>query len=112
MKHPAGCPCDTCVEEHLRQSTLSREGEDLARQVADYVNHHSVYKHFVEGMSCQHRTLQAAFTRLCINWFQHLANLADKGPGYYDLRNEAAVKLAKAITETEAWKEHEYIPVI
>ena len=54
---------------------------------------------FCEGMEHQHRTLQQAFTRLCVAWFLYTSD-----PEYRtDLRNEGthtlAVKLLPLLTE-------------
>lgn len=49
---------------------------------------------FVEGMACQHRTLQQKFTGLCFEW---LKNLAALDATQYDLRNEASVEMARKI---------------
>ena len=48
------------------------------------------YLAFCVAMEREHRTLQQAFTRLCVAWFLFAAN-----PDYRtDLRNEATHKLA------------------
>ena len=48
----------------------------------------------IKGMAIEHRTLQQAFTGLCLKWLCHLAELPENR---YDGRNEASVKMAKAI---------------
>ena len=49
---------------------------------------------FIEQMSRDHRSLQQAFTRLCVDWFRQIAT------SDHDLRNEASVKLAQKILPT------------
>ena len=74
------------------------DARQLANQIADMVNtmcKDIITKDFVEEMSCQHRTLQQNFTRLCVNWLKELNKNYENG--YYDLRNEASCKLANEI---------------
>ena len=49
-----------------------------------------------------HRTLQQSFTRVCVAWFDHLAEVGARGSGHYDMRNEASVRLAEAFQEIPA----------
>lgn len=68
---------------------------DLARATADLLNHMSNDTDqgrlaFCAAMVLQHRTLQQAFTRLCVAWFLYAAD-----PSYRsDLRNESTHELA------------------
>lgn len=74
-----------------------KAGEDLAHNVAEFVNSFSCnsnIKEFINTMGSEHRTLQQSFTKLCVNWLSYLACLP---LGYYDGRNEASVMLAKEI---------------
>ena len=69
----------------------------MAELMAEFVNtFNSDNKNFVESMAIQHRTLQQAFTGLCLNWFAYLATLNEN---QYDARNEYSVKVAKTIAE-------------
>lgn len=74
------------------------EAERLADSCSDFVNHSrtSHVEEFVARMANCHRTLQQAFTGVCVAWLKHLASLKEN---QYDLRNEAAVKFAKAVDE-------------
>jgi hypothetical protein len=49
-----------------------------------------------------HRSLQQSFTRVCVAWFDHLAEVGARGPGHYDMRNEASIRLALAFQEIPA----------
>jgi hypothetical protein len=49
---------------------------------------------FIEGMTREHRTLQQAFTRLCVKWLEDLAVRE-----HFDPRNEASVNLGKLFVE-------------
>lgn len=63
--------------------------------MSSYVNSMcSDYEEFAKHMSCEHRTLQQNFTKLCIAWLKQLAQTE-----YYDLRNEASVKFAQSIQD-------------
>lgn len=71
-------------------------GTEMAKVMADFVNisYDGDVKDFVEEMSIQHRTLQQGFTKLVIQWLEHLATLNEN---WCDLRNEASVKFAKQV---------------
>lgn len=69
-------------------------------------------KAFIEELTCRtHRTLQQNTARLLLDLFRAWAGIYDKGDGYYDLRNEATVKLAKVITE-KVKNENCFLPFI
>lgn len=73
---------------------------ELADRAADVVNmlsldNDTAREAFCARMANKHRTLQQAFTRLCICWLLTLANA--ESVGRYDERNEASVKLAARI---------------
>jgi hypothetical protein len=54
----------------------------------------------VESLLRQHRTLQQSFSRLCLRWFERLAET----PHGFDKRNEASVELAKEIVKIDLRK--------
>lgn len=49
---------------------------------------------FIKLMSWEHRTLQQAFTGVCLAWIRHMASLEEN---LYDGRNEYSVKICKEI---------------
>jgi hypothetical protein len=50
---------------------------------------------FIQQMNSQHRTLQQAFTKLCLAWIENCA-----GENYrHDLRNEASHKVSKELIQ-------------
>lgn len=71
---------------------------NVASTVTDYLNSYSSdsIKRFVEAMAKEHRFLQATFTRLCLAWIKHNADLEEN---QYDGRNEMEVKTCKMIVE-------------
>ena len=71
---------------------------NVASTVTDYLNSYSSdsIKRFVEAMAKEHRFLQATFTRLCLAWIKHNADLEEN---QYDGRNEMEVKACKVIVE-------------
>lgn len=71
-------------------------GKELASKIAFDVNDLNL-KEFCEAMTCQHRTYQQSFTRLCVAWIQKLAEQGKQG--YFDMRNQASVELAQEIVE-------------
>lgn len=71
---------------------------DLARATADLLNHmrndtDQGRLAFCAAMVLQHRTLQQAFTRLCVAWFLY----ADDPSYRSDLRNQGTHELATAL---------------
>lgn len=77
-------------------------GKEAAEFMSNFVNqlgNSKELKDFVEAMSCEHRTLQQDFTKLCFLWIQNLAAREDNKPGClgFDARNEASVIAAKKI---------------
>ena len=54
---------------------------------------------FAENVMRQHRTLQQGIMRLFITVCGHWAKDYEKGPGWYDLRNEDTIKAAVKIVE-------------
>jgi len=88
------------------------EGADLARRVSKLVNNllpEDDIEFFVTAMSREHRTLQQNFTRLCLRWFEVLAEMKENN--YYDLRNEASCELAEAIIQGVA-PEKRFLPTV
>ena len=68
---------------------------DIVKAISNYVNSYSSdYKEFARLMSCEHRTLQQQFTKLCIAWLKELSETEN-----YDLRNEASVKFAQSVKD-------------
>ena|ERR1035438_4726519 len=111
------CLCKACNQRReaackLEEDVLEITGKEIANKVADYINGCRTSKYFIDGMNNQHRTLQQSFTRLCVDWIEHLASLNGKGGDFYDLRNQASVKFAKRLTETVTWQDGKYLPHI
>ncbi len=79
--------------------TVTPEAIELVEKVTSYLNtslDDAAITAFVDEMSCQHRTLQQNFTRMCAVWLEHLGtNVANQ----YDLRNEASVMLGREFIE-------------
>lgn len=73
-----------------------KEAQEVVNVVSKHINNMGFSpEFFIEAMSHEHRTLQQSFTKICIAWFQKLHELGEKG--YYDLRNEDSVKLARKL---------------
>lgn len=73
---------------------MNDEAKAAIRALSDYVNRYHDMKPLVEAMSHEHRTLQQCMTGFMLKWFLHLSEL---GENWYDLRNEASVKVARKI---------------
>ena len=73
------------------------EAKQVVRVVSDYVNNYGHSKEqFAQAMAEEHRTLQQSFTGVCLAWLKLLASRREHE---YDPRNEASVKLARAIDQ-------------
>ena len=75
---------------------MFRSAKDTVEVVSQFCNvlDRGYRDEFVQAMACEHRTLQQAFTGICLAWLCHLAALPEH---HYDARNEASVRAAKAI---------------
>ena len=74
---------------------MAQRDTDAVNYMSNYVNSMSSdYKEFAQKMSCEHRTLQQNFTKLCIAWLKQLSETE-----YYDLRNQASVEFAKSVKD-------------
>jgi len=68
-------------------------GKEVARMLADFVNNYAAdTEGFVDGILLEHRTLQQSVMKLFIDLATEMAKRDS-----HDLRNEDAVKVAKAI---------------
>jgi hypothetical protein len=75
---------------------------EMAEELARFLNNFSCRpsEDLVKAMLLQHRTLQQAFSRFCLRWFESLAET----PHGFDKRNEASVELAKEIVKIDKRK--------
>jgi hypothetical protein len=84
------------------------KSKEQAQVVSDMVNNFSFdYKGFCEAMTCEHRTLQQSFTRLCIEWLQTCASDEYR----FDDRNEQSHIVAEQIVNSLD-AENLYLPMI
>lgn len=73
-----------------------KQTKELVQEVSDYVNtFNDKGKEFCEAMSCEHRTLQQSFTKLCLQWIEHCASDEYRTDG----RNEGSQKIAREVLE-------------
>lgn len=80
--------------EAIKEKTVAKE-KQLAATITDAVNGTFNTKAFCEEMSKEHRYLQYEFTNLCLNWLKQCRDMYNEGR--YDLRNEHACLMGKAI---------------
>lgn len=75
---------------------MSKQTKELVQDITDYLNtFNSKEKEFCEAMSCEHRTLQQSFTKLCLQWIEHCASVEYRTDG----RNEQSQKIARELLE-------------
>lgn len=102
---------DAEIEYKVREMKEQEEGAKAAEAIANalnYMGNGNFKKGFVEGMDRQHRTLQQDFMKLVVMHIQHNSKKAEN---YFDLRNQAAVELCKAIVNNVP-KDMLYLPFI
>ena len=75
---------------------MTQKTKELVQEITDYLNtFNSKEKEFCEAMSCEHRTLQQSFTKLCLQWIEHCASDEYRTDG----RNEQSQKIARELLE-------------
>jgi hypothetical protein len=73
-----------------------KQTKELVQEITDYVNTYSNKgEEFSQAMSCEHRTLQQSFTRLCLSWLEHCASDEYRTDG----RNEQSQKIARVLLD-------------
>lgn len=75
---------------------MKKATKDLVQEITDYLNtFDDKGNDFCQAMSCEHRTLQQSFTKLCLQWLEHCASDEYR----FDLRNEDSHKISKELIE-------------
>jgi hypothetical protein len=110
VKGAENLDAESAQSRQERMNTEFDEAHHLVDLLTRFVNRSGSAKEFVANMACEHRTLQQGFTRLVVEWIEHLSTL--DGPGNYDMRNAASVMLAKQIVATPGWERVKYLPLI
>lgn len=82
--------------EAIKESKRSKE-KQLATTITDAINGAFDYKAFVEQMSREHRTLQADFTTLCLEWLRKCREMYEEDN--YDGRNKYACQTGKMLMD-------------
>ena len=73
---------------------MRKETKELVQDITDYLNtFNSKEKEFCEAMSCEHRTLQQNFTRLCLQWIEHCASPEYRTDGRNDGSKEVSIRI-------------------
>lgn len=96
------CPdCKRPYDEHDGECDAYKRRIDDEQKAAEIVNALSRYVNqgrptnlIVNLMAREHRTLQQSMTTVFLSWLSYLSGLTDN---HYDARNEASVKISKAI---------------
>lgn len=94
---------------------MRKSAKEMASEMTDFVNTFSnePRKEFIQAMSCEHRTLQQSFTRLCLEWIEHCASADYRTDG----RNESTHQVCKAMVQSfkenkDNFNPSEYLPLI
>ena len=75
-----------------------KDPKQMAEALASFVNNYGCQeKEFAKVLSNQHRTLQQSIVRLFVTYLAELKRQGDQG--YFDLRNEDAVRFAQQVFE-------------
>ena len=73
-----------------------KQTKELVQEISNYVNtFNDKSQEFCQAMSCEHRTLQQSFTKLCLQWLEHCASVEYRTDG----RNEQSQKIARELLE-------------
>jgi predicted amidophosphoribosyltransferase len=118
-KYPVTIPndnglCEACYREmRHREHVAGRLPEAKAalealRRLADTASGVDALKHALE---MEHRTNQQLVCRALVALLEKWNADAQRGPGYYDARNEASVKFAEAVFENVPERKR-YFPYI
>lgn len=81
-----------------------KDTKELVEEITDYVNSfNDKGPAFCAAMASQHRTLQQSFTKLCLQWIEHVGS-----PDYRtDARNEDSKKIAGILQKFRELQEKE-----
>ena len=85
------------------------EAQEAVRKLTSFVNRGGAPNDFVAALRMEHRTLQQGVGRCMVAWIEYLSSLEE---GFYDLRNQASVELAKQIVQTPFWDRLKFLPFI
>jgi hypothetical protein len=70
--------------------------KSLALEMSNFCNSYSPKNsEFISEMSTEHRTIQQAFTKLCLKWIESVASDEYR----YDLRNEDSHEICKEMVQ-------------
>ena len=99
-------------KEMTEYEKMARDGaKEMVRELASFVNGMGPenVRAFVKEFQMEHRTPQQRMVRMFVEVLKSLAENGKRGPGWYDLRNEASVKFAMEIADH---LENAYFPLI
>ena len=75
---------------------MPKDALEFQQAVSDFVNSFNPdSEQFIRHMAGDHRTIQQAFTKLCLQWLERVADDDYRTDG----RNEASQKVAKELIE-------------
>lgn len=78
------------------EQELKTNSEKIVADLAKLVNSMSFKPdYFIDAMSREHRTLQQSFTKLCLQWLEHVASDEYR----YDGRNEDSHAICEELLE-------------
>jgi hypothetical protein len=90
-------------ERVAREEVEERDRRDQVQPVVEAICNVAMDDHetrsFLGLLNCEHRTRQQGFGRLVAAWIKQQAANCSLGRGYYDLRNEATVKMCREIVD-------------
>ncbi len=88
---------------------MSKESQKFQSEVSNFVNSFgSNNVDFIKEMALDHRTLQQNFTRLCLQWIEHVATM--DYTKHSDDRNKASLDISKQIVEEWSIKHEGHNP--
>ena len=103
------CAKDNLERRYRRLTEQIRDANAIADMLGNYVNRYHDARPIIDALNLKHRTLQQGVFGLFMSWVKSLSKLED---GWYDLRNEASVKMAKQIYDKCGGEYIDSLPLI
>lgn len=93
-------------------NTQKQAAKTAAQAMSNFVNpmNHD-NSEFIAEMSNDHRTLQQAFTKLCLQWIEHVASSDYRTDGRNEQSKQTAERLIKGFAD-EDFKPSQYLHTI
>jgi len=94
------------LEKAIRDENNKKVAKKLTGDITDFLNTFGDKSpDFIEAMSCDHRTLQQSFTRLALQWIEHVGSSEYRTDGRNEGSHKVCKKMIRAFHEKVAIEE-------